>query len=54
MSSTSERLEKSVGSLAKIIERAKITAQIQKIIGGNGNMRRFPGIQMGGNIKEGY
>ena len=50
MSSTSERLEKSVGSLAKIIERAKITAQIQKIIGGNGNMRRFPGIQMGGNI----
>jgi len=53
MSSTCERLEKSVGSLAKIIERTKITAQIQKIIGGNGNMRRFPGIQMGGNIKEG-
>ena len=44
MSSTSERLEKSVGSLAKIIERTKITAEIQKIIGGNGNMRRFPGI----------
>ena len=41
MSSTSERLEKSVGSLAKIIERTKITAEIQKIIGGNGNMRRF-------------
>ena len=50
MSSTSERLEKSVGSLAKIIERTKITAEIQKIIGGNGNMRRFPGTQMGGNI----
>jgi Lon protease-like protein len=53
MSSTSERLEKSVGSLAKIIERTKITAEIQKIIGGNGNMRRFPGIQVGGNIKVG-
>ena len=50
MSSTYERLEKSVGSLAKIIERTKITAEIQKIIGGNGNMRRFPGIQMEGNI----
>jgi len=50
MSSTCERLEKSVGSLTKIIERTKITAQIQKIIGGNGNMRRFPGIQAGGNI----
>jgi Lon protease-like protein len=53
MSSASERLEKTVGSLAKIIERTKITAEIQKIIGGNGNMRRFPGIQTGGNIKVG-
>ena len=53
MSSTRERLEKSVGSLARIIERTKITAEIQKIIGGNGNMKRFPGIQAGGNIKEG-
>ena len=44
MSSTRERLEKSVGSLAKIIERTKITAEIQKIIGGNGNMKRFPGL----------
>jgi Lon protease-like protein len=51
MTSTYERLEKSVGSLAKIIERTKITAQIQKIIGGNGNMRRFPGIPAGGNIR---
>ena len=51
MSSTYKRLEKSVGSLAKIIERAKITAQIQKIIGGNGNMRRFPGIHAGGTSK---
>jgi hypothetical protein len=41
MSSTRERLEKSVGSLAKIIERTKLTAEIQKIIGGNGNMKRF-------------
>lgn len=54
MSSTYERLEKCVGSLAKIIERTKITAEIQKIIGGNGNMKRFPGIQAGGNINDGY
>jgi Lon protease-like protein len=52
MSSTYKRLEKSVGSLARIIERTKITAEIQKIIGGNGNMRRFPGIQAGGHIKD--
>jgi Lon protease-like protein len=51
MSSTCERLEKSVGSLAKIIERTQITVEIQKIIGGNGNMRRFPGTQAGGSIK---
>ena len=53
MSSTYERLEKAVGSLARIIERTKITAEIQKIIGGNGNMTRFTGIQAGGNNKEG-
>jgi Lon protease-like protein len=53
MSSTYERLAKSVGSLARIIERTKITAEIQKIIGGNGNMTRFPGIQAGGNLKDG-
>jgi Lon protease-like protein len=53
MSSTYERLEKSVGSLARIIERTKITVEIQKIIGGNGNMTRFPGIQAGGNLKDG-
>jgi Lon protease-like protein len=51
MSSTCERLEKSVESLAKVIERTQITAEIQKIIGGNGNMRRFPGTQVGGSIK---
>ena len=51
MSSTYERLEKSVGSLAKIIDRTKITTEIQKIIGGNGNMRRFPGIHTGGTSK---
>jgi Lon protease-like protein len=44
MSSTYERLEKVVISLVKIIERTKITMDIQKIIGGNGNMKRFPGI----------
>ncbi len=51
MSSTCERLEKSVGSLAKIIERTQITVEIQKIIGGNGNMKRFPGTQAGDSIK---
>ena len=54
MTSTCERLEKSVGSLAKIIERTKITAEIQKIIGGNGNMGRLSGIQAGGSTKESY
>ena len=52
MSSTRERLEKSVGTLARIIDRTKITAEIQKIIGGNGNMTRFTGVQAGGNNKE--
>jgi Lon protease-like protein len=51
MSSTHERLKKSVGSLAKIIERTKITAEVQRIISGNGNMKRFPGLQTGGNDK---
>lgn len=51
MSSTHERLKKSVGSLARIIERTKITAEIQKIIRGNGNMKRFSGLQAGGNNK---
>ena len=53
MSSTYERLEKSVASLARIIERTKITSEIQKIIGGNGNITRFGGMQAGGKIKEG-
>jgi len=44
MSSTHERLKKSVGSLAGITERTKITAEIQKIISGNGHMKRFPGL----------
>ena len=48
MSSTYERLEKSVASLARIIERTRITTEIQKIIGGNGNITRFSGIQAGG------
>jgi Lon protease-like protein len=41
MSSTLERLRKSVESLARITERMKITSEIRKIIGGNGNMARF-------------
>jgi Lon protease-like protein len=49
MTSTYERLEKTVKSLARIIERTKITTEIQKIIGGNGNMKRFPGITLRDN-----
>ncbi len=41
MTSTSERLEKSVESLENMIARMKITAEINRIIGGNGNMKRF-------------
>lgn len=51
MSSTHERLKKSVGSLEKIIARTKITAEIHRIIGGNGNMKRFPGFKDGGNAE---
>ena len=43
MTSTAERLKKSVEALEKIIQRMKITAEIHKIIGGNGNMKRFTG-----------
>ena len=41
MTSTFDRLRKSVGSLEKIIQRTKITAEIRKIIGGNGDMANF-------------
>ena len=41
MSSTYERLRKSVAALEKIIQRTKITAEIRKIIGGNGDMANF-------------
>ena len=43
MTSTHERLKKSVGALQNIIERMKLTAEIRKIIGGNGNMKRLEG-----------
>ena len=49
MSSTYERLKKTVGSLAKILQRTRITAEIQRIIGGNGHMKRFPGATSRGN-----
>jgi len=45
MTSTRERLKKSVGSLEKIIERMKITSEIHKIIGGNGNIKRMAGLK---------
>ena len=40
MTSTGERLKKSVEALQNIIKRMKITAEIHKIIGGNGNIKR--------------
>jgi Lon protease-like protein len=43
MTSTGERLKKSVESLEDMIERMKITAKIHTIIGGNGNMKRLAG-----------
>ena len=41
MSSTFDRLHKSVAALEKIIQRTQITAEIRKIIGGNGDMANF-------------
>ena len=43
MTSTTERLQKSVKALENIIERMKITAEIHRIIGGNGNIKRVTG-----------
>jgi Lon protease-like protein len=37
MTSSMERLKKSVEALARIVERAQLTQQIEKIIGGNGH-----------------
>jgi hypothetical protein len=41
MTSTLKRLKKGTDSLEKIIERNLITQEIQKIIGGNGNIRKY-------------
>ena len=41
MTSTYNRLKKGVAALGKIIERTKITSEIRKIIGGNGDMAKF-------------
>ncbi len=41
MTSTYKRLEKCVAALEKIIERTRITDQIRKIIGGNGDMAKL-------------
>ena len=43
MTSTCERLKKSVESLKNIIARMKITAEIHKIIGGNGSIKGMTG-----------
>lgn len=41
MTSTSERLIKSTKALEKMIKRMQITAEIHKIIGGNGNVKHL-------------
>jgi Lon protease-like protein len=41
MTSTLDRLRKGIHSLEKIIERNLINQEIQKIIGGNGNVRKY-------------
>jgi Lon protease-like protein len=38
MTSTSRRLRKAVNALEKIVERQRITAEIERIIGGNGKL----------------
>jgi Lon protease-like protein len=40
MTSTSERITKSVESLRIMVEKEKLSREIKKIIGGNGNLRR--------------
>jgi Lon protease-like protein len=41
MTSTLDRLQKGIHSLEKIMERNLISQEIQKIIGGNGNVRKY-------------
>ena len=41
MTSTRKRLESGVQSLQKVLERAKISKEIEKIIGGNGNIKKM-------------
>jgi Lon protease-like protein len=38
MTSTSQRLRKTVNALEKLLERLRITREIERIIGGNGNL----------------
>jgi Lon protease-like protein len=45
ITSTYKRLKKSVAALEKIIERTKITLEIRKIIGGNGDMAEFSSVE---------
>ena len=37
MISTRDRIRRAVGALEKLIERLKLTLEIQRIIGGNGH-----------------
>jgi ATP-dependent Lon protease len=40
MTSTSERIRKSVESLRKVVEVMEVTEEIKRIAGGNGNLTR--------------
>ena len=41
MTSTRNRLESGVKSLAMVLKRAMLTERIQEIIGGNGNIKKI-------------
>jgi Lon protease-like protein len=41
MTSTHDRLEKGVRSLRKILERSRLTREIKKVVGGNGDAHKY-------------
>jgi Lon protease-like protein len=41
MTSTTDRLKQSVSLLEKVVDRMKVTREIERVIGGNGNLRKL-------------
>jgi ATP-dependent Lon protease len=41
MTSTTDRLKQSVSLLKKVVDRMKVTREIERVIGGNGNLRKL-------------